>query len=69
MNKIGRWFAAGVLLLVAASTPVMGYGAAEQYENRKFYRVFEGDWLFAFALTAGAACVWAAVELITRKRP
>ena len=41
----------------------MGYGAAEHYSGRKFYGVFEGDWLMLFALIAGAVCAWAAIAL------
>ena len=64
MRRFARLLAVLVLVLVAASTPVMGSAAAEEYEGRKFYGVFEGDWLFLFALIAGAASLWAAVRLV-----
>jgi hypothetical protein len=63
MRRIARFLAACALVLVAASSPVRGFAAAEEYEGRKFYGVFEGDWLFLFALIAGAACLWAAARL------
>ena len=53
-----------VLLLVAASSPVMAFAAAEEYEGRKFYGIFEGDWLFLFGLIAGGASLWAAIRLL-----
>jgi len=53
-------------LLVAASSPVMGFAAAEQYSGRKFYGVLEGDWLFWFGLVAGGASLWVAIDLLRR---
>lgn len=64
MERAVRAGAALVLLIVAASSPVMGWAAAEQYEGRRFYGIFEGDWFFLFALIAGAACVLAAARLL-----
>ena len=61
-----RVFAAIVLLLVAASSPVMASAAAEYYSGRKFYGVFEGDWLFWFGLLAGATSLWVAIDLLRR---
>lgn len=55
-----------VLLLVAASSPVMGFAAAEHYSGRKFYGVLEGDWLFWFGLVAGGASLWFAIDLLRR---
>ena len=55
-----------VLLVVAAATPVMGYAAAENYESRKFYGIFEGDWFFLFALIAGVACIACAWIVVAR---
>lgn len=63
MGRLARVIAALVFVIVAASTPVMGYAAAEEYQGRRFYTVFEGDWLFVFALLAGGASVWAAIRL------
>ena len=63
MERLARLVAACVFVIVAASTPVMGYAAAEEYEGRTFYAVFEGDWLMLFALLAGASSLWAAVQL------
>lgn len=53
-----------MLGLVAASSPVMGAAAAEHYSGRRFYGVFEGDWLLLFALIAGACCLAIAVSLL-----
>jgi len=64
MERLLRVAGAFVLGVVAASTPVMGWAAAEHYKSRKFYRVFEGDWLFWFSLIAGGCCVWVAVSLL-----
>lgn len=66
MELVGRVVGGIVLLVVAAASPVMGFAAAEQYEGRKFYAVFEGDWLFLFGLIAGGASLWAAVRLLRR---
>jgi hypothetical protein len=55
---------AGILLLVAVTTPVMGFAAAEHYEGRRFYGAFEGDWFLLLALVAGGVCLWQAVSLI-----
>lgn len=56
-----------LLLVVAASSPVMGFAAAEHYSGRKFYGVIEGDWLFWFALVAGASTLWVAIGLLRRR--
>ena len=53
-----------VLLLVAVTSPIMGWAAAEHYKGGRFYGVIEGDWLFLFALIAGGCCIWAAVSLL-----
>lgn len=63
-DRLARFVAAAVLALVAASTPVMGFAAAEQYSGRRFYWVLEGDWLFLFALIAGASCLWSAIRVV-----
>ena len=42
----------------------MGLGAAEEYENRTFYGVFEGDWFALFGIVAAVACVVWALRLI-----
>lgn len=67
MERVARAGVAVVLFIVAASAPVMGWAAAEQYEGRKFYGVFEGDWLFLFALIAGVACVWTAAQVLRER--
>lgn len=54
------------LLVVAASSPLMGFAAAENFESRKFYGIFEGDWFALFGLVAGAACLWWAVTVARR---
>lgn len=46
MELLLRVAGALVLGVVAVTSPVMGWAAAEPYESRKLYRVFEGDWLF-----------------------
>lgn len=56
------------LLVVAASSPLMGFAAAEEFESRKLYGVFEGDWFALFGLVAAVACVWWAVRLLRRLR-
>lgn len=66
MILVVRVFGAIVLLIVAASSPVMAFAAAEQYTGRKFYGVFEGDWLFWFGLISGGASLWAAITLLRR---
>ena len=66
VERILRVLAALVLGVVAASLPVMGFAAAENYENRKFYGVFEGDWFFLFGFVAAGACVWTAAQLLQR---
>jgi hypothetical protein len=48
--------------------PGHGWAAAEHYQGHKFYRIFEGDWLFLFALIAGGCCVRAAVSLLRGSR-
>ena len=63
-----RLIGALVLIVVGAASPIMGFAAAEQYESRRFYGVFEGDWFFLFGLIAAAACLWAARELMRRRR-
>jgi hypothetical protein len=55
-----------VLLVVAASLPLMGFAAAESLENEKFYRVFEGDWMFLFSLIAAGACISGAIRQLRR---
>ena len=55
-----RLLSALVLAVVGVSSPVMGYAAAEEYESRKFYAVFEGDWFFLFGFIAAGACLWEA---------
>lgn len=45
----------------------MGLAAAEDFESRKFYGVFEGDWFALFGLVAGAACLWSAIALVRRR--
>jgi hypothetical protein len=57
-----------LLVVVAASCPLMGFAAAEEFESRKFYDVFEGDWFALFGLVAGAACLWCAVHVVRRHR-
>ena len=66
MGTLGRVAAALVMLVVAATLPVMGEAAADQYESRKFYGVFEGDWLFLCGLIASGSCIWTAVYLLRR---
>jgi hypothetical protein len=61
-----RVLGAFVLLVVAASSPVMAFAAAEHYSGRKFYGAFEGDWLFWFGLVAGGASLWVAIDLLRR---
>lgn len=46
----------------------MAFAAAEEYEGRRFYGIFEGDWFFLFGLIAGGASLWAAIRLL-RLRP
>jgi len=64
MERLLRVTGALLVGVVAASTPVMGWAAAEHYESRRFYRLFEGDWLFLFSLIAGGCCVWGAGSLL-----
>jgi hypothetical protein len=64
MGLLLRVAGALVLAVVAVSSPVMGWAAAEHYESRKFYRVFEGDWFFLFAFIGGGCCIWAATSLL-----
>ena len=68
MKSAVRLLGAAVLLVVAASSPLMGLAAAEDFESRRFYGVFEGDWFALFGLIAGAACLWCAIALV-RRRP
>jgi hypothetical protein len=68
MKSVVRLLGALVLLVVAASSPLMGIAAAEEFESRKFYGVFEGDWFALFGLVAAAACIWWAVHLLRRLR-
>ena len=68
VERVARVVGALILLLVAASSPIMAFAAAEQYEGRRFYGVFEGDWLFLSGLIAGGASLWAAVQLLRTGR-
>ena len=61
-----RVLGALALLVVAASSPVMAFAAAEHYSGRKFYGAFEGDWLFWFGLVAGGTSLWLAIDLLRR---
>ena len=68
MTPVVRLVGACVLIVVAASSPLMGFAAAEEFEGRKFYGVFEGDWFALFGLVAAAACLWCATHLLRQLR-
>ena len=59
-----RLVAVVALVAVGLASPLMGMAAAEEYEGRKFYGAFEGDWFFLFGFIAAAACARQAVHLI-----